>query len=219
SQTARPGAPIIYGGSPGVFDMRTMAASISAVEAQMIDCAYIEVGKYLGLPTQAYIGMSDSKTLDAQAAAEATFSIFTAALSGGNLVHDVGYLESGLTSCMEMVLFGDEIIAMCRRLTRGVELDENALALDVIDAVGPGGGFLDTDHTLDNFRTAHWLPRFMDRRHFEAWSADGSPDMYDRLNTQVKSILEAHAAEPLPEDRREEIARILAAHEAQGVTP
>ncbi len=216
SQLAAPAAPFVYGANVSVMDMRTCAYSYGAPEFSLTNSIFAAMAHHYRLPVWGLAGAADSKTLDAQAAAEATFSILTAVLSGGNLVHDVGYLEGGLTSCMEMILFGDEIIAMCRRLARGAALDEASLAGDVIDAVGPAGGFIDTEHTLENFRTAHWLPRFMDRRHYQAWSEDGGRDMYDRLNAEVRSILERHAAEPLGDEKRREIEAILSAHEKQG---
>ena len=215
SQLKRPGAPFIYGANVSVMDMRTAGYSYGAPEFSLANSIFAAMAHYYTLPVWGLAGAADSKTLDAQAAAEATFSILTAVLSGGNLVHDVGYLESGLTSCMEMILFGEEIINMSRRLAGGVALDENSLAANVIDQIGPGGNYIGCDHTLDNFRTAHWLPRFMDRRHYEAWHADGEPNMYDRLNAEVKSILETHTAAPLARDKATEIKRIIAAREAE----
>jgi len=214
SQLKAPGAPYVYGGNVTVLDMRTSVLAYAAPEISLANSIFAAMARYYKLPVWGLAGAADSKTLDSQAAAEATFSILAATLSGANLVHDVGYLESGLTSCMEMVLLGDEIISMCRRFVDGIKLDDDAFAADLIDSVGPGGAFLDSKHTRDNFRTEHWIPRFMDRRRWEPWEAAGSPTMVDRLNDRVKSILKTHTPEPLPDDQRKEIDRIIAAREA-----
>ncbi|MCK4282749.1 MAG: trimethylamine methyltransferase family protein [Candidatus Brocadiae bacterium] len=215
SQLKSPGAPFVYGVNVSVIDMRSMVCAYADPEFAMANSIFAAMAHYYKLPVWGLAGAADSKTLDAQAAAEAMLGILMAVLGGGNLVHDVGYLESGLTSCMEMILLSDELISMCRWLARGFKLDDNSFALDVIDQIGPGGQFLDCDHTLDNWRTAHWYPRFMDRRRYHAWKEDGCPDMYDRLNVEVRSILQTHTVEPLPAEKREEIARIIAAFEAE----
>jgi len=215
SQLASPGAPFLYGANVSVIDMRSCVYTYGAPEFSLTNSVFAAMAHYYKLPVWGLAGAADAKIPDAQAAAEATFSLLMASLSGGNLVHDVGYLESGLTSCMEMILLCDEIIAMCRRLTRGVELDADSFAGDLIDSIGPGGGYLDSDHTAENFRKAHWLPRFMNRQRYQPWKEDGGPTMYDRLNAEVKAILQKHRAQPLADDQRKEIARIIAAREAQ----
>ena len=219
AQLKKAGAPFLYGANVTTMDMKSCILSYAAPEFALTNSIFAALAHYYHLPVWGLAGCADSKILDAQAGAESAVSIYTALLSGGNLVHDVGYLESGLTSCMEMILLGDELIDMCRRLTRGVELDDASFALDVIDQIGPGGDFLSSDHTLENFRQAHWLPRFLDRRRIHSWQEDGSRDMYDRLNVAVKKILETHQPAPLPDDQAKELARILAAHEAADAKP
>jgi trimethylamine--corrinoid protein Co-methyltransferase len=213
SQLKRPGAPFVYGVNVSVMDMHSTIYAYAAPEFSLTNSICAALAHHYRLPVWGLAGAADSKTLDAQAAAEAMFSILMAELSGANLVHDVGYIESGLTSCMEMVLLCDELIAMCRRLSRGLELDANSLALETIDAIGPGGHFLDCDHTLENWRTAHWYPRLMDRQRYYAWDAAGRPDMYKRLNTEVRAILEKHTVEPLDDGLRGEVAEIIEAFE------
>jgi len=215
SQLKSPGAPFVYGGNVPTLDMRVGQIAYASPEFSLTNSLYAALARRYRLPVWGLAGAGDAKTVDAQAGAEAMMSILAALLSGGNLVHDVGYLESGLTSSMEMILLGDELIAMCRRYVRGAALDENAFAADLIDQLGPGGLFLDTAHTRENFRTAHWIPRCLDRRRWDDWHADGSPTLYDRLNAEVRSILASHEPEPLPEDKQKEIARIIRAREAQ----
>jgi trimethylamine--corrinoid protein Co-methyltransferase len=110
---------------------------------------------------------------------------------------------------MEMIVLGNELIAMCRRYAGGTDIGDSALAADVIDAVGPGGAFLDSEHTRANFRAAMWIPRLMDRRRWDAWKAAGSTSLFDRLNAEARAVLARHHPEPLPADRQRDLARII----------
>ena len=192
SQATCPGAPILYGGSPGVFDMRTMAATISAVEAQMIDCAYIEVGKHLGLPTQAYIGMSDSKTLDAQAGFESGTGLYLAGLAGVNSVSGPGmhYFESCLS--LEKLVFDAELCAMTRRLMAGLEPREDFPADDLFDELLRERTLLTADHTLKYFRQEHYIPGpVIDRTQLQDDSSP-SPDLMRRARAEVDGHLDRY---------------------------
>jgi trimethylamine--corrinoid protein Co-methyltransferase len=189
SQTTCPGAPILYGGSPGTFDMRTMAATVSAVEAQMIDCAYIEIGKYLGLPTQAYTGMSDSKTLDAQAGFESGGGMYLAGLAGVNSVSGPGmhYFESCLS--LEKLVFDAQICAMTRRLVAGLEPREDFPADALFDELLREQTLLTADHTLTYFRQEHYIPGpVIDRTQVEG-RLNGAPDLMQRARDEVEGHL------------------------------
>ncbi|KPJ76702.1 MAG: hypothetical protein AMK72_02715 [Planctomycetes bacterium SM23_25] len=205
SQATCPGAPILYGGSPGVFDMRTMAATISAVEAQMIDCAYIEVGKYLGLPTQAYIGMSDSKTLDAQAGFESGGGLYLAGLAGVNSVSGPGmhYFESCLS--LEKLVFDAELCAMTRRLVAGLEPREDFPADALFDELLREKTLLTADHTLKYFRQEHCIPGpVIDRTQLQG-RLGGAPDLMQRARDEVEGHLARYEPPDVlsPEQRRD----------------
>jgi trimethylamine--corrinoid protein Co-methyltransferase len=205
SQATCPGAPILYGGSPGVFDMRTMAATISAVEAQMIDCAYIEVGKYLGLPTQAYIGMSDSKTLDAQAGFESGGGLYLAGLAGVNSISGPGmhYFESCLS--LEKLVFDAELCAMTRRLVAGLEPREDFPADALFDELLREKTLLTADHTLKYFRQEHCIPGpVIDRTQLQA-RLGGAPDLMQRARDEVEGHLARYEPPDVlsPEQRRD----------------
>ena len=213
SQVTCPGAPILYGGSPGVFDMRSMAATISAVEAQMIDCAYIEVGKHLGLPTQAYIGMSDSKTLDAQAGFESGSGLYLAALAGVNSISGPGmhYFESCLS--LEKLVFDAELCAMTRRLLAGLEPREDFPADDLFDQLLREKTLLTADHTLKYFRREHCIPGpIIDRTQLQN-DASPSPDLLRRARTEVERHLQQYEPPGVlsPEQRRDLEAIMTAA--------
>jgi trimethylamine--corrinoid protein Co-methyltransferase len=155
-------------------------------------------------------GCSDAKVLDEQAAAEITASTLVGALSGANLIHDVGFLDSALLGSHEMVVLSDEIIGMVKRFLGGIRVDDDTLALEVIDQVGPGGNFLAHEHTAEHLRREIWFPRLMDRTKFDAWQAAGSRSMGDRVRDRVAQILAEHRPPPLPEAVAAGIEAILA---------
>jgi trimethylamine--corrinoid protein Co-methyltransferase len=155
-----------------------------------------------GIPIWAFAGSSDSKVVDAQAGAEAMFSILTAMQSRCNVIHDVGYLEFGTTSSLEMLVLCDELVQMAEHFTKGIPVDQESLALEVIERVALGGGssamFLADPHTADNFREAHFLPDMLDRWRFDRWTSDGGLDAYQRCNQRAKELLAEHEVEPKP---------------------
>jgi trimethylamine--corrinoid protein Co-methyltransferase len=208
-QLRRPGAPFVYGSGLHHMDMRTTISVYGAPEFQLARVAVAEMGRFYDLPTWGYAGHSDSCAMDEQAAADATFSILVALLAGNNLVHDVGYLEAGLTTSPEMIVFSDEVIAMMRRFMGGISLDADALALEVVDAVGPGGDFLTERHTLKHFREL-WQPALFDRRRYEEWAAAGCRRLGARLRERTVALIEEHEPEPLPGAVLAEIEHILA---------
>ncbi len=199
SQLRRPGAPLIIGGLMSNMDMLTTVYCYGSPEMALLSAAYTQITKWLGLPEYETAGCSDAKLFDEQAAMEATINIATAALIGGNMIHDVGYLEQGLTSSMEMMVASDEIIDMVKRILRGIPVTDVSRALDVMDEVGPGGHYLDHDHTYNQFRTEIWKPKYLDRQVFENWEMSGSKTHGQRVNEKVLEIVDGEH-EPLMED-------------------
>jgi trimethylamine--corrinoid protein Co-methyltransferase len=207
-QLKRPGAPFVYGSGLHHMDMKTTISVYGAPEFQLARVAVAEMGRFYGLPTWGYAGHSDSCAMDEQAAADSTFSVLVALLAGNNLVHDVGYLEAGLTTSPEMIVFTAEMIAMMRRFMGGMALDADALALEVIHEVGPGGDFLTAKHTLRHFREL-WQPALFDRRRAEEWIAAGSQRLGARLRDRTVALLQEHKPDPLPDGVRQQIEYIL----------
>ncbi len=212
-QLKRQGAPFVYGGGQHHMDMGTTVSVYGAPEFDLERIAVAEMARYYNLPSWGYAGCSDSCILDEQAAADATASVMTALLSGQNLVHDIGYLESGLTTSPEMILYSDEIIGRMKVFAAGMALDNESLALDLIDEVGPGGTFLTSDHTFRHFRD-FWQPRFFSRRRRDQWTSEGSLRMGDRIREKVISIMETHRPAALSEQLCSEIAYIMAQGES-----
>jgi len=174
-QLRQPGAPCCLSGNLGVFDMRSALMSIAAPEMSLGLAAQAEVAQSFGLPTWGLAGSTDSKTLDAQAGIESTFSILAQGLAGLNLIHDVGYMDRGMICSAEMLVMGDEVIGMTKRFIRGIDVNAETLARQVVEQVGPGGHFFGTDHTQARFRTEFYRPMISDWRNYETWEEAGSP--------------------------------------------
>ncbi len=207
-QLKQPGAPFLYGHGVHHLDMKTMVSVYGAPEFQLARLMASEMGRFYRLPVWGYGGHSDSKVVDSQAAADAQFSVMVALLAGTHLNHDVGYLESGLAHSPEYMVLTAEIIAMNRRFAAGVRLDPEALALEVIDSVGPGGEFLSTDHTMANWRDL-WLPEIFDRQRLEPWESSGGRSAEDTLRERTLALMDGHRPEPLPVQAQEAVEAIL----------
>lgn len=207
-QLQRPGAPFLYGHGVHHLDMKEMISVYGAPEFQLARVMAAEMGRFYKLPVWGYTGHSDSKVVDEQAAADIQFSALVALLAKTNLNHDVGYLESGLAVAPEMFVLANEIIAQARHFMTGVRVDDEALAVEVIDAVGPGGEFLSHDHTLAHWRE-FWLPQVFDRQRLEPWVEKGAKSLKVRLREQTLALMDNHKVEPLPAAAEAEIDYIL----------
>lgn len=207
-QLAQPGAPFLYGHGVHHLDMKEMISVYGAPEFQLARIMAAEMGRFYKLPVWGYSAHSDSAILDEQAAVDAQFSIQTALLVKTNLNHDVGYLEAGLAASPEYMVLANELIAMNRAFAYGVRFDEEALALDVIHEVGPGGQFLSHDHTMRHWREL-WTPHLFERSRLESWQAKGSKSMAERVRQATIGLLDNHQVEPLPASINNEIDYIL----------
>ena len=208
-QLTRPGAPFIFGAGLHHMDMKSMQICYASPEFQLTKAAIAELGRWYGLPTWGYAGCSDAKVMDEQAALEAMLSVLMAKLCGSNLIHDVGYMESGLTTSYEMVVLTDELVAMCDHLMKGIEVSEDTLMLDEIHEVGPGGNYIGTEQTLKRFRS-FWFPSLLDRRIRSQWLDKGAMTLGQRLNQKVKDILKDHRPAKLSADQQAALDEILA---------
>jgi trimethylamine--corrinoid protein Co-methyltransferase len=213
TQLKRQGAPVIYGGGFAPMNMRTAVAPPSP-ELWMLLAARSELAQYYGLPNYSYAGNSAAKTCDEQAAIDSAMSILVSALSGANLIHDVGFLDSHLTSSYDLIVLCDEIIAMVKRMMQGIPLDDEALGLDVIDRVGPGGHYLVEDHTLRHFRE-NWYPRLMDYGDHDTWAAKGSKRLAQVVNDRTRELLATYQSAPLPAGVQAGLAEIMQNAEAR----
>jgi len=211
-QMTNKGAPFLFGPNVSVLDMKSAVVSYGCPEWSLTQAALADMRDELyGIPTWAYAGASDAKVLDAQAGAEAAFSIHSAMLAHANVVHDLGYLEYGSTSSLEMVVMANELVAMSRFFASGIPVNEGTLALDVLKRVSgtPGSMFLMDDHTFEHFMEAQFAPKLLDRYRYDAWNEAGALDMYKRCNVEAKRILNEHKMESKPEQVLAEIDKIV----------
>jgi trimethylamine--corrinoid protein Co-methyltransferase len=209
TQLVRRGTPFLYGWNTATLDMKSSIVSYGSPEWVQGVAACADLGRYYDLPTWGYAGATDSKVVDAQAGMEATASIMTAFLCRCNLNHDVGYIEYGSTSSMEMLVVADEIIREVRYIVEGIEVSERTLAREAIHRARPGGGFLADDHTLQNWKWAQWRPALIDRARYDRWVEQGSKNMSARANGQARAILAGHAMTPLPSKAERAITEVL----------
>jgi trimethylamine--corrinoid protein Co-methyltransferase len=207
-QLKKPGAPFIFGAGLHHMDMKSSQICYASPEFQLTKAAIAELGRWYGLPTWGYAGCSDAKVMDEQAALEALLSVLMAQLSGGNLIHDVGYMESGLTCSFEMIVLTDELVAMTSGMMKGIDTSPESLMLDEIDSIGPGGHYLNTEQTLNRFRD-FWYPSLLDRSIHSIWLKNGALTLGERLTTKVKQIIKDHRPEPLKGETKNQIEEIL----------
>jgi trimethylamine--corrinoid protein Co-methyltransferase len=209
TQLVRPGTPFLYGMNTAALDMKSAIVSYGAPEWPTGMAAWTDIARYYDLPAWGAAGATDSKVVDAQAGIEATVTIMMAFLTRCNLVHDVGYIEYGTTSSMEMLVIADEIIRDVRFVMGGVEVSQRTLAREAIHRARPGGGFLADDHTLDSWKWAQWRPDLIDRTRYDRWVKRGRKDMTARANERAREILAQHEVPPLPEAAEKVIAKVL----------
>lgn len=212
-QLTSKGAPFLFGPNVSCLDMKSTVVSYGCPEWSLTQAALADMrDEIYGLPIWSFAGASDSKVMDAQAGAEAMFSIITAMLSRCNLIHDVGYLEYGNTSSLEMLTMANELVAMARHFTRGIPVGGETLALDAIERVAKGEAgsiFLTDDHTFENFMHSLFLPNLLDRSRYDSWLNAGGKDLYGACNAEAKRVLSEHQVKPKPEAVLKEIDGIL----------
>lgn len=215
SQLKREGTPLIVPGWGGEsLDMRTMVSPYCPPDGRGMAHA---LAHYYGLPSFGLGGCSEAKLVDQQAAAEAALTLMVEALGGANLIHDLGYLESGLCGSLAQLVICHEIVGWLEHFMAPVEISPETLALDLIDRIGPDGQFLDTEHTLTHFR-AHWYPTVFERGIYEQWREAGGKTLAERAAAYVDNILAEHKPEPLPADMLQAIRAVVRrAEERAGV--
>jgi trimethylamine--corrinoid protein Co-methyltransferase len=195
AQLIREGTPfVVRGGRVVVMDMKTMLATFADPGNRIFSS---DMAHFYDLPSFGTAGCSDSKTMDWQAVAEGSLTLMADALVGANLIHDVGYIEAGVTYSAEMLVLCDEIISWIRSFKRGAPVNEETLALDLIDELGFKGDFLSTDHTFGHFRE-QWQPALFDRNAYPKWKELGSPDLKGRVLQKIEAILSKHRCRELP---------------------
>ena len=200
-QLTQPGAPLLYGGIPGMANMNTMEYRGGGVEFGMMNAAAHQLAHHISVPNYNSSGLSDSKVPDAQAGWEKAMTTLLAAMGGSNYIHHAaGMLESMLTVAYEQYVMDDEIIGMCCKVLQGIDVDEEHLALEVMDEVGPGGTFMTTAHTLDHMRQEYFMGSgITNSKNRDQWELEGAKDTRERARDIVRSILKNEEISYIPE--------------------
>ncbi|MDO5409474.1 MAG: trimethylamine methyltransferase family protein [Lachnospiraceae bacterium] len=210
NQLLRPGAPFMGGTSGTPLDMTTMQTPYGAPATSLLLGASNEILHYLGIPAFDMAGSTESKTVDAQAGIEASFQTMLSLLTGGNLVHDAGFMDIGMTGSLTMLCVCNEIIGMAKRYCAGIEVNEDRIGLEYIEEVGPGGNFLHSEQTMEYFRTEFYYPDLLERRIYDAWKEDGALTMEERAAKKVRMILASHEPEALAPEIQEKLDKLVA---------
>jgi trimethylamine--corrinoid protein Co-methyltransferase len=206
SQLKRQGAPfVVPGWAAEGIDMKTMVNPYCAPDPKGIAHA---LGHHYNLPIFGLGGCSESKLVDQQAAAEAALTLMAETLGGANLIHDLGYLESGLCGSLAQLVICNEMVDWIEHMMAPVEISDETLALDLIDEVGPDGQFLDSEHTMAHFRE-RWYPDVFERGNYDQWQAAGGTSLAERAAERVEEILAEHEPEPLTDDIAQKIKAIV----------
>jgi trimethylamine---corrinoid protein Co-methyltransferase len=209
AQLKNPGVPVIPGGGPSTMDMLTTVVGLGTPELGLMVAGCAQMYRFYGIPSYGTAGATNSKVPDPQAAIEFTNSILTSALAGSNLVHCGGAVDSCMTVSMEAFVLCDEIIGMAQQIAKGVKVDDDTLAFDVIKKIGPGGHFLEEKHTLRHFREFH-QSKMIDRQNYDGWIMSGGKTMNDLMTEKVDWVLKNYQPKPLPEDVMTELGKMMA---------
>jgi trimethylamine--corrinoid protein Co-methyltransferase len=210
SQIVNPGAPIIYGGSPAIFEMRYGTTPMGAIETIMIDCSYALIGKYYGLPTHSYLGLSDSKIVDIQAGFESSIGIILGALTGINVISGPGMIDFESCQSMEKLVIDNEICGMALRLIKRINVTEDSLAIELIEKIGPGGHFLTSKHTIEWLKREFFIPsEIIDRFERKIWIEKNHKNCIQRAKEIVEKILKENESKKLEKEKEKALDEII----------
>jgi trimethylamine--corrinoid protein Co-methyltransferase len=203
-QLAQPGAPIVWGGAPAIFDMRTGKTPMGAIETAMLDVACAQVGKYLGLPTHAYLVAGDGRVIDAQVEMESGMSCALGALAGINMISGAGMLDFLACHSIEKLVIDAEAIASAQRLVEGIQPQTDSLATAMFAQTGLQGDFLKLKETRALFRKEQHFPSAVIDRGLPDVDG-GSPDILHRAQQRVEELVSTYHRHPLPSEVEHEL--------------
>ncbi len=209
TQLAKKGAPVIFGGSPSSFDMRKGTTPMGAIETMMIDSAYTQIGKYLNLPTHAYMGLSDSKINDSQAGFETGIGAVMAALSGVNVISGPGMMNFESCQSLEKLVVDNEICGMACRAIEGISQRDEPIAKNLFEGFTQETQFLTMPHTRKWYREEHTFPAIIDRDTYDYWVSLGKKSIADRASEEVERLLKENPPSLLDDDILQELRKIM----------
>ena len=205
------GSPVaVPGWNGGPYNLQTMVGNYVLADEQGVPTS---MGKYYDLPVFGLGGSTDSKVLDQQCGFEATLSLMTALLHGANIVHDVGFMDSGLQGSLQLIAICNDMLGFLRAATSGVVVNDETLALDVIEELGPTGSYVGHDHTIRHYKEPFYS-KLADKNPYAVWLKRGATTMEARAAKMVDDILAKHKVEPLPLDIQQDIKKIVEREQA-----
>jgi trimethylamine--corrinoid protein Co-methyltransferase len=210
TQLIRPGTPVCYGGIPHAYDMRTTQMVFAGPEQALMAVAMTQMGKHYGLPVYINVGLTDSKTVDAQAGIEAGITLATGAMAGADIFGHLGICGVDLGTSLTMLAMQHEVIGYVERMMRDFEVSEETLGLDVIRSVGPGGNFIAEEHTAEHFRKELFFPKLLNREFWDPWVADGRRDLRAKALDMVDGVLATHQPVPMDDGMAKRVDGVVA---------
>jgi len=212
TQLVAPGTPVTYGGIPHVMDPRTNICSFGSPEQAIMAVAMVQMARFYGFPVYINVGLTDAKVPDAQAGIEKGASLVLGVLAGADTFGHAGICGTDHAGSLPWLLIDDELMAFAKRTARGLEVNPETLATDVVRQVGPAGNFLSEEHTVRHFRGEIWPPGpAWTRQTWDGWAGAGGTSMGERAAAEVRRILTAHEPEPMDEGLAREVDRIVEA--------
>lgn len=216
TQVVRPGSPVIYGGFTSNVDMQSGAPAFGTPEAMQTSIITGQLTRRYGIPYRSS-GVNAANAIDAQAAYESVFSLWGAIMGGSHvLVHAVGWMEGGLRASYEKMVLDADLCGMVQTFLEPIDFSTDALAMDAIREVGPGGHYFGTQHTLDRFRTAFYKPIISDWRNYESWEEAGKPESKQRIIEVVGQLMDSYEEPDIDEAVKEELREYVDRRIAEG---
>jgi len=217
AELINPGNPVAAGPSPPFMDMRTATPAFGAPEGALVVAGATQIMRYYGIPSYGSIVSSDSIVIDAQTGYEIAWTAQLPLMAGINLVNGIGLIASCNGCSLEKLVIDNEVFGGIRRIMKGIEVSETSLAVDVIEAVGPGGHFLAQKHTREQLKKERWFPKISNRLGLQEWKKE-KQDLWQRARKEVKEILQTHHPQPLEKTVEEKIKDLVRKAERETVT-
>ena len=209
-QAIKKGAPVIAGSVGSISNLRTMGIVTGAVERGMINSATAQIAQKLELPFYSTAGNSDAKIEDTQAGVESAISNLLVGMAGANYIHDAaGLFDGDLSISYEKLMMDNEILGMCERVLRGIDVNSETLAVDLIEKVGPGGDFLAQGHTVMHMMNEFYETSLTDRTHYEEWVSSGRQDMKMRARVKLDELIKTYNPCYISDSENREIRSIF----------
>jgi len=209
TQLIKPGISVCYGGICHAFDMSTTQMIFGGPEQAIYGVAMTQMGKYYGLPVYINVGLTDSKVPDAQAGLEIGITLAFGVSAGADIFGHMGISGVDQASSLDMLVLQNEVIAYVEKILYNLEINDETLAVKEIIDVGPGGSFIDREHTVKHFRKELWFPKLLDRNYYQQWYNSGALDMKERCRLEKEKILKSHKVEPVSSELSRELDRIV----------